>query len=294
MHTVCSSGKKGIAVLIAALMCAACLVVSGCTIQLGGSKESKFQGVYDCTNMSLKDTSDNMDISINPSSVGETVTLTLAKDKTAALEMDDDIAGGTWKVKDGSTITLTLDGEDVEATLKDGTLSLSASEDTMTINMDFKKSGDAPDTAPKATASPDDIDTLLGGGSSSSSASGTRAPAVTGEATVVDDDTCTITILEKGYPYTSFNDTGFKLRVTNKQSVPIEVSAKYKTFSVNGKMCDPLGYITVQPGKYAEDWIYFDEEDVNSVDKLVGVEGVLEVENADTYDTIAEYGITIE
>ena len=59
-------------------------------------------------------------------------------------------------------------------------------------------------------------------------------------------------------------------------------------------MCDPLGYITVQPGKYAEDWIYFDEEDVNSVDKLVGVEGVLEVENADTYDTIAEYGITIE
>jgi hypothetical protein len=54
-------------------------------------------------------------------------------------------------------------------------------------------------------------------------------------------------------------------------------------------MVDPALVETIQPGKYAECFMWFSDNDVASLDQLVNVEGVIEVYDDETYDTLGEY-----
>lgn len=109
--------------------------------------------------------------------------------------------------------------------------------------------------------------------------------------TVADDDICTILVTGKGVDWLEY--PGYFMEITNNTDRPIYVTYGYGTFSVAGKMVDPGFWESIQPGKYVETFLYFDPEKVGSIDELTEVEGVIIVEDDETYEEIASYNVSL-
>lgn len=248
----------------------------------GGDPAANFTGVWQLESMDGEDGISAEDMQMM-AEMDMYITMTLAEDGAMVMDFMGDTTSGTWKAKDASTANLTVDGESVEAKLDGGKLKMTQDGTTLV----FIKSDLPPSSASGASDEPadDDEDEVV-------EEEVVEEEVVTsGEVVNVEygvpfgDDLVAITVIDAGLDWG--DDPGYNLKIENLSDQVLQVSYKYGTFSVNGKMVDPGMTQTVQPGKYAESFMWFSSDKVADVAALVDVEGTLEVTTED-WDTLSE------
>ena len=268
-------GKKRWVALFMSLI-ALCLVLAGCASggAGGGADAAKsFIGDWKLVGMEENGESTSSEDIALMEQMGVTVTLSFKEDKSCALSVFGEETSGTWEAKSPSEAAITIEGQTVVATLANEVLTL---EDNGTKMM-FGKG------VPQPSANAADPGTAA----AEESAEESDETAVPIGQTIADDEICTIEVIDKKVDWA--DDPGYTLKITNKSDKAIRVSAKYDTFSVNGKMAEPELYETVQSGKYVEGFMWFSGDDVDGVDALTNVEGTIEVMDDASYETLREY-----
>lgn len=268
-------GKKRWVALFMSMI-ALCLVLAGCASggAGGGADAAKsFIGDWKLVGMEENGESTSSEDIALMEQMGVTVTLSFKEDKSCALSVFGEETSGTWEAKSPSEAAITIEGQTITATLANEVLTL---EDNGTKMM-FGKG------VPEPSANAADPGTAA----VEESAEESDETAVPIGQTIADDEICTIEVIDKKVDWA--DDPGYTLKITNKSDKAIRVSAKYDTFSVNGKMAEPELYETVQSGKYVEGFMWFSGDDVDGVDALTNVEGTIEVMDDASYETLREY-----
>lgn len=268
---------------------ALCLALVGCAGAGGGADAAKnFIGTWKLTSMEAEgEIIGEGDIALMES-LGMKSSLTLNEDKTAVLTLIGESIDCTWEVTDASKATIKVEGDTADLTLAGDNLTLSSDGNKMM----FVK-GDASDAAGSGTTSSG------GTGDGASAEPSVEAPVSSDaddtmamDVIIADDDVCTIVVTEMGVDWA--NDPGYELTITNNSDKTIYVSAKWGTFSVDGRMMDPGLGETIQPGKYTMTFMYFSGSDLGGgVEALVNVEGIIQVTDDSSWDTIATYDVVL-
>lgn len=216
---------------------------------------------------------------------GLRVTLDMNGDGDALIDAFGDQQTGTWKIKDAETLSLTIDGESVEALLADGRLTLSLGGETMV----FAKASDEPvmDRDPSENAGDladvdevemieKDVEGDIGGVPDVSEFSDLfsdemivwqRVYSASVELdvplsiAVADDDVARVEII--GIGTDAEGDTGYLVSVENRTDADFLLTNA--TTLLNGR--DVWDYATiccvVAPGEQARGFLYFDHEVVS-------------------------------
>ena len=268
--------------LLVGCVCALCLALTGC----GGGADaaSNFVGSWKLSAVeSSTEPASEEDVAFLEE-MGMSCSITLNEDKTASLDLFGDVLNGTWEAKDATNATITAEGESLEMMLADGKLSLDLEGDKMV----FVKGKPSPQASDDASS--DSKDSNKEGSSATESKPSNATGAVSMNTTLVDDDVCTIVVVDKDVDWA--DDLGYNLMITNNTDKAIYVSTDWGTFSVGNKMVDPILGETIQPGKHVEAFMYFDGEEINGgIEALVDVEGVITVDDDATYDNLASYKV---
>ena len=203
---------------------------------------------------------------------GMSVGLNVNEDGTCALIMFGEPLDGTWEAKSATEATFTIDGSPITATITDGKLQMTDDGYAMTFERGEVK------------ANSNDGD--------SKAASTTDKNTVAVDKVLVDDENCTITVLNKKQDW--LDDCGYTFKVENKTAdKTVLFMAEYGTFSVDGQMVDFTLTETVKPGMFVETFGYFDNTKVTDIDAMKNVAGTISLMDNDTYDAIASYPIEI-
>ena len=248
-------GKKRWVALFMSMI-ALCLVLAGCASggAGGGADAAKsFIGDWKLVGMEENGESTSSEDIALMEQMGVTVTLSFKEDKSCALSVFGEETSGTWEAKSPSEAAMTLEDNGTKMMFGKGVPEPSAN---------------AADPGTAAVEESDETAVPIG-------------------QTIADDEICTIEVIDKKVDWA--DDPGYTLKITNKSDKAIRVSAKYDTFSVNGKMAEPELYETVQSGKYVEGFMWFSGDDVEGVDSLTNVEGTIEVMDDASYETLREY-----
>ena len=264
-------GKKRWVALFMSMI-ALCLVLAGCASGgAGGDADAakSFIGDWKLVGMEENGESTSSEDIALMEQMGVTVTLSFKEDKSCALSVFGEETSGTWEAKSPSEAAITIEGQTVVATLANEVLTLEDNGTKMMFGKGVPEpSANAADPGTAAVEESDETAVPIG-------------------QTIADDEICTIEVIDKKVDWA--DDPGYTLKITNKSDKAIRVSAKYDTFSVNGKMADPELYETVQSGKYVEGFMWFSGDDVEGVDSLTNVEGTIEVMDDASYETLREY-----
>lgn len=202
---------------------------------------------------------------------GMSVGLNVNEDGTCALVMFGEPLDGTWQAKSATEAKFTIDGSPITATIADGKLQMTDDGYAMTFERgEAKTDGNAGDakaaTTDKSTVAVDKV--------------------------LVDDENCTITVLNKKQDW--LDDCGYTFKVENKTAdKTVLFMAEYGTFSVDGQMVDFTLTETVKPGMFVETFGYFDNTKVTNIDAMKNVAGTISLMDNDTYETIASYPIEL-
>lgn len=216
-------------------------------------------------------TSDDID---DMADLGLTVTLDLSEDGTATIDMfGSETLEGTWEESGSDGITITVDGEPVDATY-DGTL-LTLTNDGET--MSFAKVSDTPGSAGAGNAT-DPLEGLSGeellDGSDSSGemaelfdedtllAQDVYVSSVTKTAelnvTVADDDTARITVVGIGEDFEG--DTGYLIEVENRTDTDFVVGNATTELGGVDVYDDATFVRPVKAGETALGFFFFDQD----------------------------------
>ena len=179
---------------------------------------------------------------------------------------------GKIAAKSATEATFTIDGSPITATIADGKLQMTDDGYAMTFERGEVK------------ANSNDGD--------SKAASTTDKNTVAVDKVLVDDENCTITVLNKKQDW--LDDCGYTFKVENKTAdKTVLFMAEYGTFSVDGQMVDFTLTETVKPGMFAETFGYFDSTKVTDIDAMKNVAGTISLMDNDSYETIASYPIEL-
>ena len=264
-------GKKRWVALFMSMI-ALCLVLAGCASGgAGGGADAAKSFIGDWKLVGMEEDGEatsSEDIALMEQ-MGVTVTLSFKEDKSCALSVFGEETSGTWEAKSPSEAAITIEGQTVVATLANEVLTLEDNGTKMMFGKGVPEpSANAADPGTAAVEESDETAVPIG-------------------QTIADDEICTIEVIDKKVDWAE--DPGYTLKITNKSDKAIRVSAKYDTFSVNGKMAEHELYETVQSGKYVEGFMWFSGDDVDGVDALTNVEGTIEVMDDASYETLREY-----
>ena len=271
--------RKRIALVAAlALSAALAFVLVGCGGG-GGNNKANFVGSWDLVGATSDSGSEEMSAADfeMAKSMGLTATMTLSEDGKLFFDFLRQKMEGTWEVKSASEGTAIIDGEMVDIKL-DGEKLLIEQDGSF---LSFVKAGSAATSSSSSSSSSSSTSS-----SSASTSTGTETVKID-PVTIADDDICTFVVTGKSMR--SMLGPAYNVKITNNSDKEVMVSYKYGTFSVADKMIDPALFETIQPGKYVEADMWFDSDDVPTLDDLKDVEGVIEVTDTSSYDTIAEY-----
>ena len=216
--------------------------------------------------------------------LGFNVTIDLDDQGAMLLDVLGDQSEGTWEIKDEGTLTLSIDGEPLDAAYEDGRIMLSYDDMSMT----FEKSDDTPDMDrdPKENAGDavgleedledeveDQLDDVQGMGSDvedlfapeSDLAMTSYAESVTVDApldiTVADDETALIRVTGVGTDYEG--DTGYLVTIENRTDADL-VAMNFDTF-VDGTYVDEYATLVrpVPAGESRAAFLFFDADVVS-------------------------------
>ena len=269
------------------------LGLAGCSG--GASSSDAFLGVWKMTAMEGEDAAEEADLELMEQ-LGMFITLTIAEEGKASMNFLGESEDATWEATSATEGTIKIDGESVPMVLKDGKLRIE--QDGMAMVFE-KASADEIKKMEEATA---DYGDLLDDDDED-------GDEIIEEEVIDDDDGAEVAVedleevhAEVGTPfgdsYATFTitaveedwsgDPSYVMEIRNEWDKPIYVTTKYGTFSVNGRMISPGFSETIQPGKYAEVTMWFSSDDVPDMAALVDVEGVLQVLDDDSWDTLSE------
>lgn len=150
--------------------------------------------------------------------------------------------------------------------------------------MKFKKVSDEPKEIKAA-----DFGSASGDSGSSATAD---QEVISIDKVVLDNEIAKVTVIDKKKDWV--DSCGYTIKVENKSDAAFDITTVYGTWVVNGKMCEPFYYETVQPGAYAETFVSFSTDKVKDLSELVNVKGELEICDSDTLDTILTFPLTLE
>ena len=264
--------KKAFAVLFSIF--ALCFALVGCGSQQASTTVNKddFVGVYQANSMRSDGEEMGEEEFDECAEIGLYVYLTLDENGDAELDVFGTTAEGEWGVSDDGKVVISFDDEDFDATLKDDILTITDDEDYIAFKRidadDMVEMGDSSEVTLEDVESIEEMDLVI-----------------------ADDDQFTITITGKGTD--SLGDPSYWVTVENKTDKTVSAGSSYGSFSVNGKMCDPIFYADIQPGKYAETTMWWSTDDIASVDELVSVEGTIEICD-EGYNVLASYPVSID
>lgn len=264
--------------IFAAIACVAtlCLALVGC----GGDKSAEWKkavvGTWEVTEITGT-SQDDIDMM---KAFGLNVELVFQNDDSFKLGMFGETIDGTWKATSADKVVLKAEGDEITCTLKDDVLSIDVEGDVMK----FKKVSDEPKEIKAADFG------------SASGDSGTSATAdqevVSIDKVVLDNEIAKVTVIDKKKDW--IDSCGYTIKVENKSDAVFDITTVNGTWVVNGKMCEPFYYETVQPGAYAETFVSFSTDKVKDLSELVNVKGELEICDSDTLDTILTFPLTLE
>ncbi len=280
--------KMKVFALIAGAL-ALCLALVGCGGSSKADPKKAFVGTWELTEISGA-TEDDMALL---KAFGMAVEAALAEDGTFKMGMFGENLEGTWEAKSAEKITLTIEGESLEGTLKDGKLNFTIDGDGMT----FKKTTDEVKDLSTTTGfdwggeNGGDDGYINGGGTDNGGDDGEEIRLV--DKMLVNDDVVTIAVISMKKDW--MGDCGYVLRIANNTSdTTIDVNAAYNTWSVGNRMVSPYLYETLKPGTYTEAFMYFSGDTVASLDDLISADGRIDVMDTNTYDTLGQYDIHID
>ena len=119
--------KKRMMLLLAMILTV--LTLAAC----GGSKISPVVGTWKATTVSVSGVSVDVDEYLKQSGNEDVkMEMVLEKDNTMSINMAGQTGEGTWKL-DGSTLTLTIDGDSLDTTYEDGKITMDLSGVSMTL-----------------------------------------------------------------------------------------------------------------------------------------------------------------
>ncbi len=119
--------KKRMMLLLAMILTV--LTLAAC----GGSKISPVVGNWKATTVSVSGVSVDVDEYLKQSGNEDVkMEMVLEKDNTMSINMAGQPGEGTWKL-DGSTLTLTIDGDSLDTTYEDGKITMDLSGVSMTL-----------------------------------------------------------------------------------------------------------------------------------------------------------------
>ena len=119
--------KKRMMLLLAMILTV--LTLAAC----GGSKISPVVGNWKATTVSVSGVSVDVDEYLKQSGNEDVkMEMVLEKDNTMSINMAGQTGEGTWKL-DGSTLTLTIDGDSLDTTYEDGKITMDLSVVSMTL-----------------------------------------------------------------------------------------------------------------------------------------------------------------
>ena len=119
--------KKRMMLLLAMILTV--LTLAAC----GGSEISPVVGNWKATTVSVSGVSVDVDEYLKQSGNEDVkMEMVLEKDNTMSINMAGQTGEGTWKL-DGSTLTLTIDGDSLDTTYEDGKITMDLSGVSMTL-----------------------------------------------------------------------------------------------------------------------------------------------------------------
>lgn len=145
---------------------------------------------------------------------GLTIEATFAEDGTFKLGMFGETMDGTWDAKSADKVSLTIEGDSIDATIKDGVLSIEVDGE----GMKFKKTSDEVKDLGSSSVSSD-------GATSGSSATDDQAiQAIDKE--IYSDDNISVMVVDKKQDW--LDSCGYTLVITNKSAdTAIDFSGSY-------------------------------------------------------------------
>lgn len=214
---------------------------------------------------------------------GSDFILYLAEDGTGTYDAFGEVDDLTWDA-DKATVTTSSDNVTMGISIEDGKLVLT--EDSTSSATFTKGEESLADTlaADKKASEESDSGAAIEEGTDAQATSQDIDPV-----TVADDDTCTITVTKKAVD--DWGDAGYTVEIQNKSDRRISVWVPADVTAVNGTMDELYGTATLLSGTNATKFFYFD--DLDSIDQLTNVQTTFAVYDADTYDDLASYTVTI-
>jgi len=107
------------------------------------------------------------------------------------------------------------------------------------------------------------------------------------DVTIADD--ALVTIKVTGRTTDHLGCSGYYMTIKNNSDKPFTVTRAIDTFTVNGKPATPVLSENLDPGETVDIFMWWDAAEVASIDKLVKVEGVIEVDELNGFDAYATY-----
>lgn len=281
---------------------ALCLALVGCGAGGSGTQNtsgndtqaseavSQFAGYWQIESLSVDGTqitSDNIQTLRDLGGTGSDFILYLAEDGTGSYDCFGEVEDLTWDA-DKATVTTSSDNVTMDIAIEDEKLVLAEDESGRAT---FTKGEDA--LADQIAA---DKKAAEEGSTGSAIENGTDTNAMTqaiDPITVADDDTCAITITEKAVD--DWGDAGYTVEIQNKSDKRITAWIPSSVTAANGTMSELYGSATLLAGTNTTEFFYFSSSDgvVTGIDGLTNVQTTFELYDADSYEDIASYTVTI-
>lgn len=265
--------KKGLVALFTSLV-ALCLVLVGC----GGSPAASgqnFIGVWELDSMVNEGEEISSDDLRLMKSIGLNVFLVVEDGGNIKLNLYGEELAGTWKASNDTTATLTFSDDTTETAFDSNstmtfandmiTLSSATDESTMTFTKTTKE-------AMESTLAADESVTTEESDDSASD----RTPI---DVRVADDDTLTLALTSMETD--SDGDPNINLTATNKTDKELYLTSVANSWTVDGVAVSPVISTVIQPGETSDDFMYFDNSEVESIEKLTNVKGSFELQDSD-------------
>lgn len=284
---------------LAALACAIalCLALVGCVGSSGGagkaSASSNSEAAVDVAKLigtwELSGSIDADGVRASDDSIalmrelGLDLFVNLNEDATFDMVVFEGSLRGTWDAVSRDTIVFETEGDSLTVKIEDGVMVWRIEETR--AQLEFTKAAENRKAPAKAASASE------AGGLSSLVVNGIEDQEVVpiDPVVIADDEICKIVVTAMKVDFVG--DPCYALAITNKTDAAIMVIAPADTFSVNGRLVDPILYEEVEPGDAIEGVLWFDAKELGSSDlsQRVAVEGAILIVDRDTNAAVREY-----